>query len=106
MDSIYKDPTAAIDARVRDLLSRMTLEEKINQMSVRMGSGDAPATAARLNNQLQKYEIAKSRHGIPMLLTRESSHGLNTVGVTSFPACIAMASSWDEDLNYRIGRTI
>ena len=39
-------------------------------------------------------------------MTRESSHGLNTAGVTAFPACIAMASTWDEDLNYRVGRAI
>src|SRR5207247_9872524 len=63
-------------------------------------------TAARSNNALQKENLATSRLGIPMLLTRESSHGLNTIGVTSFPACIAMASSWDADLNYRIGRAI
>jgi beta-glucosidase len=84
----------------------MTLEEKINQMSVRMGSGEAPETAARLNNELQKEAIESSRHRIPMLFTRESSHGLNTAHVTSFPACIVMASTWDEDLNYKIGRVI
>ncbi len=84
----------------------MTLEEKINQMSVRMGSGDPPETAAKLNNESQKEAIAASPHGIPLLMTRESSHGLNTAGVTSFPACITMATSWDEDLNHRIGRAI
>ncbi len=102
----YQDSTRSIDQRASDLLSRMTLEEKINQMSVRMGSGDAPETAARTNNALQAEALAKSRLGIPMLLTRESSHGLNTVGATSFPACITMASSWDDDLNFRIGRAI
>src|SRR2546423_1485467 len=102
----YQDSTHSIETRVNDLLSRMTLEEKIHEMSVRMGSGEAPETAARSNNALQTEAIAKSRLGIPMLLTRESSHGLNTVGVTSFPACISMASSWDADLNFRIGRAI
>src|SRR5436853_7645047 len=93
------DPIAR---RVKELLSRMTLAEKIEQMSVRMAAGDEPATAARLNNQAQKEALARSRHRIPLLLTRESSHGINTAGVTSFPASIAMASTWDEDLNYRI----
>ena len=51
----------------------MTLEEKINQMSVRMGSGDEPETAARMNNALQADAITSDRGSrIPMLLTRES----------------------------------
>ena len=33
MDFIYKNPTAPIEARVQDLLSRMTLEEKLGQMT-------------------------------------------------------------------------
>jgi beta-glucosidase len=100
------DLSQPVESRVADLLARMSLEEKINQMSVRMAAGDDPATAARLNNEAQAEAIGKSRHGVPLLMTRESSHGLNTAGVTSFPACIALASTWDEDLNYRIGRAI
>src|SRR5689334_12746092 len=104
MGEAYKDSSLPIEQRAADLLSRMTLEEKIGEMSVRMGSGEEPGAAARSNNQLQKEALAKSRLGIPMLLTRETSHGLNTAAVTSFPACIAMGSTWDEELNYRIGR--
>ncbi|KAL0370815.1 UNVERIFIED_CONTAM: hypothetical protein Sangu_0399600, partial [Sesamum angustifolium] len=33
MECIYKDPNAPIEARVKDLLSRMTLLEKIGQMT-------------------------------------------------------------------------
>ena len=33
MDCIYKDPNAPIEARVKDLLSRMTLQEKIGQIT-------------------------------------------------------------------------
>jgi beta-glucosidase len=106
MSEIYRDSTRSIGDRVADLLSRMTLEEKIGQMSVRMGSGESPRVAAEQNNRAQADAIAHCQLGIPLLLTRESSHGLNTAGVTSFPACIALASSFDEDLNYRVGRTI
>jgi beta-glucosidase len=106
MSFIYQNPSASIEDRVADLLSRMTVAEKINQMSVRMAAGDPPETAARLNNEAQRGAMEQSRHAIPLLMTRESSHGLNTAGVTSFPACIALATSWDEDLNYRIGRVI
>lgn len=33
MDCVYKDPNAHVEARVKDLLSRMTLLEKIGQMT-------------------------------------------------------------------------
>ncbi|MFJ9713593.1 glycoside hydrolase family 3 N-terminal domain-containing protein [Streptomyces sp. NPDC101234] len=40
-DLLYRDPTAAVDARVRDLLSRMTLREKVGQVNQRMYGWDA-----------------------------------------------------------------
>lgn len=33
VNCIYKDPNAPIEERIKDLLSRMTLEEKIGQMT-------------------------------------------------------------------------
>ncbi|HEY1684333.1 MAG TPA: glycoside hydrolase family 3 N-terminal domain-containing protein [Tepidisphaeraceae bacterium] len=106
MPYLYQDSSQPIEKRVADLLSRMSLEEKIGQMSVRNGSAEPPEQAARVNNATQKKEIENSRWGIPILLSRETSHGMNNLHVTSFPACIVMASTWDEDLVYRIGRVI
>jgi beta-glucosidase len=40
-DAVYRDPTAPTDARVRDLLSRMTLREKAGQLNQRMYGWDA-----------------------------------------------------------------
>ncbi|MFJ3667048.1 glycoside hydrolase family 3 N-terminal domain-containing protein [Streptomyces sp. NPDC090106] len=40
-DVLYRDPTAPVDARVRDLLSRMTLREKVGQVNQRMYGWDA-----------------------------------------------------------------
>ncbi|MER6286763.1 glycoside hydrolase family 3 N-terminal domain-containing protein [Streptomyces sviceus] len=40
-DAVYRDPTAPVDARVRDLLSRMTLREKVGQLNQRMYGWDA-----------------------------------------------------------------
>ncbi|MEU9343440.1 glycoside hydrolase family 3 N-terminal domain-containing protein [Streptomyces sp. NPDC048278] len=40
-DVLYRDPTAPVDARVRDLLSRMTLREKAGQLNQRMYGWDA-----------------------------------------------------------------
>ncbi|MET7730598.1 glycoside hydrolase family 3 N-terminal domain-containing protein [Streptomyces sp. NPDC005402] len=40
-DAVYRDPTAPTDARVHDLLSRMTLREKVGQLNQRMYGWDA-----------------------------------------------------------------
>ncbi|MFL5999828.1 MAG: glycoside hydrolase family 3 N-terminal domain-containing protein [Streptomyces sp.] len=40
-DVLHRDPTAPVDARVRDLLSRMTLREKVGQLNQRMYGWDA-----------------------------------------------------------------
>ncbi|MEU6347713.1 glycoside hydrolase family 3 N-terminal domain-containing protein [Streptomyces sp. NPDC047072] len=40
-DLVYRDPTAPIESRVRDLLSRMTLREKVGQVNQRMYGWDA-----------------------------------------------------------------
>ncbi len=40
-DAPYRDPTAPTDARVRDLLARMTLREKAGQLNQRMYGWDA-----------------------------------------------------------------
>ncbi|MEV0634213.1 glycoside hydrolase family 3 N-terminal domain-containing protein [Streptomyces sp. NPDC050619] len=45
-DVLYRDPTAPVDARVRDLLARMTLREKAGQLNQRMYGWDAYRRAA------------------------------------------------------------
>lgn len=40
-DPLYRDPTASVEPRVRDLLSRMTLREKVGQLNQRMYGWDA-----------------------------------------------------------------
>lgn len=40
-DAVYRDPTAPTEARVRDLLARMTLREKVGQLNQRMYGWDA-----------------------------------------------------------------
>ncbi|RYD70540.1 MAG: hypothetical protein EOP55_22070, partial [Sphingobacteriales bacterium] len=34
---IYKNPKATVDSRIKDLLSRMTVEEKVGQISMPLG---------------------------------------------------------------------
>jgi beta-glucosidase len=79
----YQDPDQPMDTRVADLVSRMTLEEKVSQMV-----HDAPAI---------------KRLGIPAYnWWNECLHGVGRAGIaTVFPQAIGMAATWDPDLMYR-----
>lgn len=79
----FNNPELAVDERVNDLVSRMTLEEKISQMQ-----HTAPAIA---------------RLGIPAYnWWNECLHGVARNGIaTVFPQAIGMAATWNPDLIYR-----
>ncbi len=85
---IYLDPDAPIEARVDDLVSRMTLQEKISQMV-----HDAPAI---------------ERLGVPKYnWWNECLHGVGRAGVsTVFPQAIGLAATWDVPLMERIASAI
>ncbi len=82
---LYLNPKASIDARVQDLLSRMTLKEKISQMTAQ--------------------QKAISRLGIPPYnIATECLHGVVAAGkinTTVFPQAIGLASTWNPDLIHR-----
>lgn len=84
----WKNPYAPIDERVKDLISRLTLEEKISQMM-----HSAPAI---------------ERLGIPEYnWWNEALHGVARAGkATVFPQAIALAATFDEDLVYKIASAI
>src|SRR5579863_63329 len=84
----YKNPSAPLDQRVRDLLGRMTLEEKISQLM-----NDAPAI---------------DRLGIPAYnWWNECLHGIARAGrATVFPEPIGLAATWDTDLILRVATAI
>lgn len=73
----------SIDERVDDLVSRMTLEEKVGQMM-----NDAPAIP-RLNVPAHEY-------------WNECLHGVARAGkATVFPQAIGLAATWDTNLIYK-----
>ena len=128
---VYKDSTAKVEDRVTDLLDRMTLEEKIAQLSeascdnlkednnakTRQFSFDkfengvgaidgftlSVKEYADAVNNIQYYLINKTRLGIPAIFLSECLHGLVQNGATIYPQSISMASSWDPDLVWGIG---
>jgi len=114
----YLDPKAAIEDRITDLLSRMTVEEKIAQLQCTLrkiewgknltvnglgGIGPLlrayiPKEAAEKANEYQKMAVEKTRLGIPVIIHDEALHGLIGNGATSFPQAIGLAATWDVDL--------
>lgn len=84
----YRDASLPIETRVADLISRMTLEEKISQM-VHSAS-------------------AIPRLGIPAYnWWNECLHGVARAGIaTVFPQAIGMAASWDKELLYKVATAI
>ncbi len=84
----YTNPALPLDRRVDDLVGRMTLEEKIQQMR-----DHAPAIP-RLG--VLKYDW-----------WNEGLHGVAFAGdATNFPQVIGMAATWDTALVHRMGQTI
>lgn len=122
----YKNPALPVDARVQDLLGRMTLEEKFWQVFMIPGSLDDPAhdyskgifglqistgeatgrAAGRAHaeriNRIQRYFVEQTRLGIPIIPFEEALHGLAREGATMFPQAIGLAATWDVDLMRRV----
>jgi beta-glucosidase len=83
----YKNRDLPIERRIDDLLPRMTLEEKAEQLAT-------------------LYPNAVVRLGIPHLQAGEALHGICLRHGTSFPAPLAMGSTWDPDIIERMGTVV
>ncbi len=101
-----------IDARIADLLKRMTLAEKIGQLRQVDASAEpvpqpllddiaAGRVGALINradrdscNRLQRHAVEASRLGIPLLFGRDVIHGFRTI----FPIPLGLAASWNPAL--------
>ncbi|WP_304222310.1 glycoside hydrolase family 3 N-terminal domain-containing protein [Gracilinema caldarium] len=123
----YKNPAVSIEKRVEDLLSRMSLEEKIGQMtqiergslrsgdisryklgSILSGGGGAPSpnTITAWQQMLAQYqeEARNTRLQIPLLYGIDAVHGHNNLkDATIFPHNIGLGAADDPDLVRRIG---
>ncbi|KAK3149340.1 hypothetical protein QOZ80_3AG0216070 [Eleusine coracana subsp. coracana] len=126
--ALYKDASKPVEARVTDLLGRMTLAEKIGQMtqierlvaspqvlkdnfigSLLSGGGSVPrkqASAAEWQDMINEFQKAclSTRLGIPMIYGIDAVHGHNNVyGATIFPHNVALGATRDPNLVKRIG---
>ncbi|PKU69655.1 Beta-xylosidase/alpha-L-arabinofuranosidase 2 [Dendrobium catenatum] len=124
----YKDPKQPLGTRIKDLMKRMTLAEKIGQMtqverkiataedmkkyfigSLLSGGGSVPRPMATsmdwvdMINEFQKASLS-TRLGIPMIYGIDAIHGNNNVyNATIFPHNIGLGATRDPDLVKRIG---
>ena len=57
---LYKDPNATIEKRIDDLLSRMTLEEKVGQMNQFVGIEHIKSAVANLSEEELKTNTASA----------------------------------------------
>ena len=100
-------PKDEIDRKVEDLLSKMTLHEKIGQMNQLSGGEWLVESAAKgevgsiLNcvdpaeiNAVQRAAVEDSRLGIPILVSRDVIHGFRTI----FPLPLGQAATFDPAL--------
>ena len=96
-----------IEKKIDELLSKMTLEEKLGQMNqLNGGSADYDAMIkqgkigsilslldpARFN-ELQTIAVKESRLGIPLVLGVDVIHGFRTI----FPMSIAESCAWSPE---------
>lgn len=112
---LYKDAKAPIEKRIDDLISRMTLEEKILQLNqYTLGRNNnvnnvgeevkkVPSEIGsliyfdinpELRNNMQKKAMEESRLGIPIIFGYDAIHGFRTI----YPISLGQACSWNPGL--------
>ena len=129
----YQRKDLPVERRVDDLMKRMTLEEKANQLSAQLlfykeffkkrdytkghvrnighflwegrVPNDAKSVAEHINEDTRR-SIEASRWGIPVLQHGEALHGAQWGNATCFPQSIAMAATFDDSLYHEMGRVV
>ena len=115
---LYKDRTVPIEKRVDDLMSRMTLHEKVLQLQNRASGrldeidriflGESYGTTHEMSmsaydcavmyKELQHYMRTKTRLGIPLLTSAEGIQGIIQNNCTLFPHALAQGSTFNPEL--------
>lgn len=133
---IYKDPSHTVDERVEDLLSRMTLQEKSAQLTMKslnvltldengnvpdsmveklfngqsIGCLESPfidhETIAKYSEAADRYLRTKTRLGIPAIQIAECLHGQLALGPTIFPQAVSQGSTWNPALVKQMAQAI
>ena len=124
----YLDTTLSAEERADDLLSKMSLDEKFAQIQCgfaerlienggyQYGIGQVSCLFASLLEtidegitvieELQKRIIESSPHHIPAIFHVETATGALLSEAANFPIELAQASTWDPELEKRMGDII
>ena len=114
---IFEDSRQAIEVRVADALSKMTLEEKIHLLKGSgMASGIGNVEAGTGIPGAIGTIVPTPRLGLPTVYLSDGPAGLRiqptrkgedrTYYCTAFPIATLLASTWNEDLAYQVGRAM
>jgi beta-glucosidase len=117
---LYKTPGAPVDSRVNDLVKRMNIDEKVNQLVLPFGAkfpqdyqgfnksglgGSYPLTALpgeqwwETRNNWQRNAVENTRLGIPTSFIEETLHSSGNKGKgTNFPMPCLQGSTWNQEL--------
>lgn len=111
----WEKPDPAMDRFIADLMAKMTIEEKIGQLSLLTSDWDSTgptmrqgyqedirkgrigsifnAFTAKYTRDLQRFAVEETRLKIPLLFGYDVIHGHRTI----FPISLGEAASWDLD---------
>lgn len=120
---MYRNKELSPKERAKALLSIMTIDEKVDQMSL----GDLDKLTEALEkgedvpvhsgvfcqvdnvdkvNKINEWYIKNTRLGIPLLHYFESLHGFGNAHATHFPQCAGLGGSFDKELVYKMAQVI
>lgn len=124
----YKNPDLPVEVRVKDLLQRMTLEEKVDQLNMKSLNALQTDNAGQVTDSslvrlfrgrsigclespfVEHHKVAlyaeaadhylrtQTRLGIPAIQIAECLHGQMALGTTIFPQAIGLGSTWNPEL--------
>jgi beta-glucosidase len=129
---VYQDSTQPVQARVDDLIKRLSIAEKCDQLRSQLvflpnyaehrnyavgnfrnighfmheDFAKSPGTCAAAINEDTRRSIAASRFGIPVLQHGEALHGAQWGMATMFPQCIGLAASFDDSVVFCVGEIV
>ncbi len=92
----YQNPALPVEERLEDLLSYMTLEEKLQMMAA-----PKPIWSLLEGNTVPFATTKIDRLGIPAFYARGGSRGAMPQA-TAFPVGMARGAAWNRDLEYRV----